>query len=328
MSKNAYEVLGISPTATDEEIKKQYHSLIRGVHTDKTSLEEMSNDDRLKCEEQVRAYNDAYDKLKKGRRATYDEALGLNRVVNEPLIYREYTNFSTKPDNYFSEKYEDKFRRKKQNLGPEFDTMIDQLLNDLFHSGFGYDFKGFAFQGSYTIDPSQKLKQELWKLESDKKKLEQDLKEAERKATIEFYKNHPNIEYQIDTEGNVIARELGRIELQKNTHLSGIQQEYLYKVSGRFATMRKKEKAKQVLDQEQEKIMREYNGAKKELEKKQRKLQAQKDAYIKAKEDFIKGDPKVQNIQKKLLEIGLRMDTINEQLEKQKEKTTGNKVVM
>ena len=35
MNRNAYEVLDISPIASDEEIRKQYHTLIRRVHNDK-----------------------------------------------------------------------------------------------------------------------------------------------------------------------------------------------------------------------------------------------------------------------------------------------------
>lgn len=327
MNRNAYEVLDISPIASDEEIRKQYHTLIRRVHNDKTSLEEMTTGEREKCEAQVREYNDAYDKLKKGRRATYDASLGLNKKHEEFTIYSKPITLRTKSYVDFSEEYEDKVKRKKQNLGPEFDAFIEQLFNNLFTTRVS-DFKGFSFQGSYTVDPSQKLQQEYWKLVSEKRKLEQDLKDAERDAKIAFYRKEPNIEYQIESERRNNFAELSSIELNKNTRLSEIEQDYLYKVSGRFVTNKKREKAKQALEKAQEKIMNEYNAAKKALEDKQRKLQSQKEAYEKSKEEFIKSDPKVQFFQKKNIRNWLRMDTIHEQLENQKAKTFSNKVTI
>ncbi len=61
--KNPYEVLGVSPNASDDEIKKAYRSLVRKYHPDKyrdSDLSDLAN-------EKMKEVNAAYEEIQKMR---------------------------------------------------------------------------------------------------------------------------------------------------------------------------------------------------------------------------------------------------------------------
>ena len=61
--KNPYEVLGVSPNATDEEVKKAYHDLARKYHPDKyrdSDLADLASD-------KMKEVNAAYEEIQKMR---------------------------------------------------------------------------------------------------------------------------------------------------------------------------------------------------------------------------------------------------------------------
>ena len=60
MAKNPYEVLGVSPNASKDEIEKAYRKLIREYHPDQYG----DNPLRKLAEEKLQEINEAYDKIK------------------------------------------------------------------------------------------------------------------------------------------------------------------------------------------------------------------------------------------------------------------------
>lgn len=62
--KNPYEVLGVSPGATPEEIKAAYHALARRNHPDNFANDPVA---RTAAEEKMKEINEAYDNLTNNR---------------------------------------------------------------------------------------------------------------------------------------------------------------------------------------------------------------------------------------------------------------------
>lgn len=63
--ENDYKILGISPDATDEEVKKAFRTLAKEHHPDKVS--HLGEDMRKAAEEKFARLNEAYDRIKKAR---------------------------------------------------------------------------------------------------------------------------------------------------------------------------------------------------------------------------------------------------------------------
>lgn len=75
---NPYEVLGLKPGASQEEIKKAYRNLIKQYHPDQYG------DNPLKdlAEEKMREINQAYDTLTKNKDASYSGSNSYNSSSN------------------------------------------------------------------------------------------------------------------------------------------------------------------------------------------------------------------------------------------------------
>ncbi|MDP4133221.1 MAG: DnaJ domain-containing protein, partial [Bacillota bacterium] len=66
--KDYYEVLGVSKTATDEEIKKAYRSMAKKYHPD------LNKDDQETAEKKFKEVNEAYEVLSDPqKKARYDQ---------------------------------------------------------------------------------------------------------------------------------------------------------------------------------------------------------------------------------------------------------------
>lgn len=75
---NPYEVLGLKPGATQEEIKKAYRNLIKQYHPDQYG------DNPLKdlAEEKMREINAAYDTLTKNQNTSNNYSSNTNSSYN------------------------------------------------------------------------------------------------------------------------------------------------------------------------------------------------------------------------------------------------------
>ena len=75
-SKNYYDILGVSKTATDEEIKKAYRSMAKKYHPD-------LNPGNAEAAEKLKEVNEAYEVLSdKTKRSNYDNYGDPNGAAN------------------------------------------------------------------------------------------------------------------------------------------------------------------------------------------------------------------------------------------------------
>ena len=64
---NPYDVLGVSPGASDDEIKKAYRNLSRRYHPDAN----INNPNRAQAEERFKEVQQAYDQIMKEKQQGY-----------------------------------------------------------------------------------------------------------------------------------------------------------------------------------------------------------------------------------------------------------------
>lgn len=62
---SSYKILGIEPTATDDEVKKAYREMAKKYHPDKVAY--LGEDVRKSAEQKLQEVNEAYDKIRKQR---------------------------------------------------------------------------------------------------------------------------------------------------------------------------------------------------------------------------------------------------------------------
>ena len=70
--RDPYEVLGVSPDAGDDEIKKAYRDLARKYHPDNYVNNPLAD----LAEEKMKEINEAYDAITKGRAGGYGSGYG------------------------------------------------------------------------------------------------------------------------------------------------------------------------------------------------------------------------------------------------------------
>ena len=73
-NKDPYVVLGVAPTATDEEVKKAYRDLARKYHPDKYTDSDLAD----LASEKMKEVNAAYDQIQKMRAGGGDNTAGGN----------------------------------------------------------------------------------------------------------------------------------------------------------------------------------------------------------------------------------------------------------
>ena len=87
-NRNPYEVLGVSPAATDEEIKKAYRALSRKYHPDAN----INSPNKAEAEERFKEVQQAYDQIMMEQTVLlwrrYAEC-GFGRDAGGGQLYRE-----------------------------------------------------------------------------------------------------------------------------------------------------------------------------------------------------------------------------------------------
>lgn len=88
MSRDPYEVLGIQPSATDEEVKTAYRNLARKYHPDNYTNNPLSD----LAEEKMQEINEAYDAIVRMRKAGSGGSAGTGRTGGSTGGSSRYTD--------------------------------------------------------------------------------------------------------------------------------------------------------------------------------------------------------------------------------------------
>ncbi len=142
MADDPYKTLGLSKTATAEEIKKAYRKLVRSSHPD------LHPDDPA-AEARFKAISSAYDLLKSPEtRARFDSG-EIDGAGAERPQRQYYRDFADSPENSY---------QQRSGFNPETDPadfFAEILRNRARQPGGGYSDRGFAAPGAdmlYTLE--------------------------------------------------------------------------------------------------------------------------------------------------------------------------------
>lgn len=108
--ENYYEILGVKPFASEEDIKKSYYELIKKYHPD------VYEGDKLFADKKTREINEAFTILKdENSRKKYDRKLKdvLDKQIKKDDISKE-DNVSAKENNHKESKAEEKTNKDEK----------------------------------------------------------------------------------------------------------------------------------------------------------------------------------------------------------------------
>ena len=88
--KDPYEVLGVSPNASDDEVKKAYRELARKYHPDNYQ----NNPLAALAEEKMKEVNQAYDAITKSRSTGYQGGYSSSSYQSQSSQYNQYNSSS------------------------------------------------------------------------------------------------------------------------------------------------------------------------------------------------------------------------------------------
>ncbi|WP_291255327.1 DnaJ domain-containing protein [Fusobacterium sp.] len=146
-NKNLYEILGVSSTATKDEIKKRYRECAKKYHPDRFAT--ASEGEKQKAEKLFRDINDAYSILSDdSKRKEYDEQLLRKNNSFKKTMYsdkKSTSNTFTGKSQNFQEIYEnltkgnifgDFFDPEKNKEKDKSGAKIKEQTNNMFEAFF------------------------------------------------------------------------------------------------------------------------------------------------------------------------------------------------
>lgn len=117
---NPYDILGVSPNATDDEIKKSYRKLVQKYHPD-------AHPDKDFATKKMQEINEAHDKIKDMRKNGNNSYSNQNSYRRNTNNTRNNGNSSRQNTNSSSSKYQNIRDKIKLNLLDEADDLLSNV---------------------------------------------------------------------------------------------------------------------------------------------------------------------------------------------------------
>ena len=167
MSNNPYKVLGVSPNADDEEIKRAYHELARKYHPDRYTNSDLAD----LANEKMQEVNAAYEEIQRMRASGADQNGSTSNGGNGYGDARQGQGNAYGAGNYHSQNYSDEAREKFilirncLNAGniSEAERLIAEIPNPdrgaewYFLTGCIQLRKGFYTDAQYSFDTAYRM---------------------------------------------------------------------------------------------------------------------------------------------------------------------------
>ena len=170
MSKDPYKVLGVSQSATDEEIKRAYHDLARKYHPDRYTNSDLAD----LAKEKMQEVNEAYDEIQR-RRADGADRPGENAGYNSNSNGNSYGGsdhtYEGGAGNYRSQNYSAEAREKfvliRNCINAGNITEAERLIYEVGQQDRGAEWhflmgciqlrKGFYTDAQYSFDTAYRM---------------------------------------------------------------------------------------------------------------------------------------------------------------------------